>query len=114
MITHSGGTPASRGAAGGDAGARADIGRSGGDDQRVIRGEAGYVNRACDSSLTRLGVDVIDLYYLHSPPQTVEIEESVGAMAELVAEGKVRYLTLSNNDLAILDPLAEQVAGARY
>jgi aryl-alcohol dehydrogenase-like predicted oxidoreductase len=47
---------------------------------------------ACESSLLRLGVDVIDLYYLHRPPQTAEIEETVGAMAELVAEGKVRGL----------------------
>src|SRR3984893_8335833 len=71
------------------------IDRSGGDDKRVIRGERGYVKRACESSLTRLGVDVIDLYYLHRPPQTAEIEETVGAMAGLVAEGKVRYLGLS-------------------
>jgi aryl-alcohol dehydrogenase-like predicted oxidoreductase len=77
------------------------IDRSGGDDKRVIRGERGYVKRACESSLLRLGVDVIDLYYLHRPPQTAEIEETVGAMAELVAEGKVRYLGLSevDNDL---------------
>ncbi len=71
------------------------IDRSGGDEKRVIRGERGYVKRACESSLLRLGVDVIDLYYLHRPPQTAEIEETVGAMAELVAEGKVRYLGLS-------------------
>jgi aryl-alcohol dehydrogenase-like predicted oxidoreductase len=71
------------------------IDRSGGDKARVIRGEHDYVKRACESSLTRLGVDVIDLYYLHRPPQTAEIEETVGAMAELVAEGKVRYLGLS-------------------
>jgi aryl-alcohol dehydrogenase-like predicted oxidoreductase len=77
------------------------IDRSGGDDKRVIRGERGYLKRACESSLTRLGVDVIDLYYLHRPPQTAQIEETVGAMAELVAEGKVRYLGLSevDNDL---------------
>jgi len=78
------------------------IDRSGGDDKRVIRGERGYVKRACESSLTRLGVDVIDLYYLHRPPQTAEIEETVGAMAELVAEGKVRYLGLSEVDSALL------------
>jgi aryl-alcohol dehydrogenase-like predicted oxidoreductase len=72
--------------------------RSGGDDKRVIRGERGYVRRACESSLVRLGVDVIDLYYLHRPPQTAEIEETVGAMAELVAEGKVRHLGLSEAD----------------
>ena len=71
------------------------IDRSGGDDSRVIRGERGYVKRACEASLLRLGVDTIDLYYLHRPPQTAEIEETVGAMAELVAEGKVRYLGLS-------------------
>ena len=78
------------------------IDRSGGDDKRVIRGERGYVKRACESSLTRLGVDVIDLYYLHRPPQTAEIEETVGAMAELVAEGKVRYLGLSEVDSDLL------------
>ncbi|HJY73076.1 MAG TPA: aldo/keto reductase, partial [Streptosporangiaceae bacterium] len=71
------------------------IDRSGGDRHRVVRGEAAYVQRSCESSLTRLGVDRIDLYYLHRPPQTAEIEETVGAMAELVAEGKVRYLGLS-------------------
>jgi aryl-alcohol dehydrogenase-like predicted oxidoreductase len=58
----------------------------------TIRGDAGYVRYACDSSLLRLGVDVIDLYYIHRPPQNVPIEETVGAMAELVAAGKVRYL----------------------
>ncbi|MFI5066971.1 MAG: aldo/keto reductase, partial [Streptosporangiales bacterium] len=78
------------------------IDRSGGDAARMIRGERGYVKRACESSLLRLGVDVIDLYYLHRPPQTAEIEETVGAMAELVAEGKVRYLGLSEVDSALL------------
>ncbi len=71
------------------------IDRSAGDAHRVVRGEAAYVKRSCEASLTRLGVDTIDLYYLHRPPQTAEIEETVGAMAELVAEGKVRYLGLS-------------------
>jgi len=78
------------------------IDRSGGDEQRVIRGERGYVKRACESSLLRLGVDMIDLYYLHRPPQTAQIEETVGAMAELVAEGKVRYLGLSEVDDSLL------------
>src|SRR5258707_2671799 len=78
------------------------IDRSGGDDKRVVRGERGYVKRACESSLLRLGVDVIDLYYLHRPPQTALIEETVGAMAELVAEGKVRYLGLSEVDSSLL------------
>jgi len=78
------------------------IDRSGGDGARVIRGERGYVKRAAESSLLRLGVDHIDLYYLHRPPQTAEIEETVGAMAELVAEGKVRHLGLSEVDDALL------------
>lgn len=71
------------------------IDRSAGDGARTIRGEAGYVKRSCESSLLRLGVDHIDLYYLHRPPQTAEIEETVGAMAELVAEGKIGHLGLS-------------------
>jgi aryl-alcohol dehydrogenase-like predicted oxidoreductase len=78
------------------------IDRSGGDDKRIVRGEAGYVKRACDASLLRLGVDDIDLYYLHRPPQTAEIEETVGAMAELVQQGKVRHLGLSEVDSALL------------
>jgi aryl-alcohol dehydrogenase-like predicted oxidoreductase len=78
------------------------IDRSGADGKpRVLRGERSYVKRSAEASLVRLGAEVIDLYYLHRPPQTAEIEETVGAMAELVAEGKVRYLGLSevNNDL---------------
>jgi aryl-alcohol dehydrogenase-like predicted oxidoreductase len=71
------------------------IDRSAGDAHRIVRGEHDYVKRSCEASLTRLGVEVIDLYYLHRPPQTAEIEETVGAMAELVAEGKVRSLGLS-------------------
>jgi aryl-alcohol dehydrogenase-like predicted oxidoreductase len=78
------------------------IDRSGGDASRTIRGEAAYVKRACESSLLRLGVESIDLYYLHRPPQTAEIEETVGAMAELVQEGKVRHLGLSEVDGALL------------
>jgi aryl-alcohol dehydrogenase-like predicted oxidoreductase len=77
------------------------IDRTGGDDARIRRGEPAYVKRSCEASLLRLGVEVIDLYYLHRPPENVEIEETVGAMAELVREGKVRYLGLSevDNDL---------------
>jgi aryl-alcohol dehydrogenase-like predicted oxidoreductase len=60
-----------------------------------IRGDAQYVREACEASLRRLGVDTIDLYYQHRVDKTVEIEETVGAMAELVAEGKVRHLGLS-------------------
>jgi len=79
------------------------IDRSAGDGPaRVVRGERAYVKRAAEASLLRLGVDVIDLYYLHRPPQTAEIEETVGAMAELVAAGKVRYLGLSEVDSDLL------------
>ena len=60
-----------------------------------INGEPGYVHAACEASLRRLGVDHIDLYYQHRVDKTVPIEETVGAMAELVAEGKVRFLGLS-------------------
>ncbi|CAB4695535.1 MAG: aldo/keto reductase [Actinobacteria bacterium] len=60
-----------------------------------INGRAEYVKSACDASLQRLGVDVIDLYYQHRVDPATPIEETVGAMAELVAEGKVRYLGLS-------------------
>ena len=60
-----------------------------------IRGDAAYVREACDASLQRLGVDVIDLYYQHRVDTTVPIEETVGAMAELVQAGKVRHLGLS-------------------
>ena len=71
------------------------IDRTGGDTDRKIRGGKAYVKRACEASLLRLGVDHVDLYYAHRPPQDVEIEETVGAMAELVEEGKVRHLGLS-------------------
>ena len=60
-----------------------------------IRGDADYVRQACDASLRRLGVDYIDLYYQHRVDKSVEIEETVGAMKELVDAGKVRYLGLS-------------------
>jgi aryl-alcohol dehydrogenase-like predicted oxidoreductase len=64
------------------------------DDMRV-RGDAAYVREAVDASLARLNVDHIDLYYLHRVDPNVPIEETVGAMAELVAAGKVRHLGLS-------------------
>jgi aryl-alcohol dehydrogenase-like predicted oxidoreductase len=60
-----------------------------------IDGSPEYVRRACDASLHRLGVDHIDLYYQHRVDTKVPIEETVGAMAELVKEGKVRFLGLS-------------------
>lgn len=60
-----------------------------------IRGDADYVRQSCDASLKRLGVDHIDLYYQHRVDPDTPIEETVGAMAELVKAGKVRYLGLS-------------------
>ena len=65
------------------------------DGQRGVDGSPAYVAEACDASLGRLGVDHIDLYYLHRPDLTVPIEDTVGAMAELVTAGKVLHLGLS-------------------
>jgi aryl-alcohol dehydrogenase-like predicted oxidoreductase len=62
---------------------------------RGVDGSPAYAKRACDASLQRLGVDVIDLYYLHRVDANVPIEDSVGAMSELVQAGKVRYIGLS-------------------
>ena len=67
---------------------------------RGVRGDAAYVRQACDASLGRLGTDHIDLYYQHRPDVTVPIEETVGAMAELVEAGKVRHLGLSEASAA--------------
>ncbi len=66
---------------------------------RGIRGDREYVRSSVESSLKRLGTDVIDLYYLHRVPADTPIEETVGAMAELVTEGKVRFLGLSEAGL---------------
>jgi aryl-alcohol dehydrogenase-like predicted oxidoreductase len=60
-----------------------------------VNGRPEYVRKSCDGSLQRLGIDHIDLYYQHRVDRTVPIEETVGAMADLVREGKVRYLGLS-------------------
>lgn len=62
---------------------------------RGFNGRAEYVRQACDASLKRLGIDTIDLYYLHRLDPETPIEETVGAMADLVTAGKVRYLGLS-------------------
>ncbi len=60
-----------------------------------VNGKPGYVKKACEESLQRLGVDVIDLYYQHRVDPATPIEDTVGAMSELVKEGKVRYIGLS-------------------
>src|SRR6266704_4150734 len=64
-------------------------------DYRGISGKPDYVRKACEASMRRLGVDVIDLYYQHRVDPDTPIEETVGAMAELVQKGKVRFLGLS-------------------
>lgn len=60
-----------------------------------VSGKPDYVRSACDASLQRLGIDTIDLYYQHRVDPTIPIEETIGAMAELVQQGKVRYLGMS-------------------
>jgi len=65
------------------------------DGTKAYNGRPEYVRSACDASLAQLGVETIDLYYLHRIDPDVPVEETVGAMAELVAAGKVRYLGLS-------------------
>ena len=76
-------------------GIRLEPGRAGGLPRRSIDGSPDYVRSACEGSLQRLGVDHIDLYYQHRVDPNTPIEETVGAMAELVAQGKVRHLGLS-------------------
>lgn len=68
----------------------------------IVNGTPKYVHQACDASLQRLGVETIDLYYLHRVDPKVPIEETVGAMAELVQQGKVRYLGLSEASAATI------------
>jgi aryl-alcohol dehydrogenase-like predicted oxidoreductase len=70
---------------------------------RGVNGRPDYVRAACDASLKRLGIDTIDLYYQHRVDPNVPIEETVGAMAELVAAGKVRYLGMSEASTATLE-----------
>jgi aryl-alcohol dehydrogenase-like predicted oxidoreductase len=65
------------------------------DGSRSVSGKPDYVQRSCEASLQRLGIDTIDLYYQHRVDPTVPIEDTIGAMAALVQQGKVRYLGLS-------------------
>src|SRR6202165_1578480 len=69
---------------------------------RSLNGRPEYVHQACQASLRRLGVDHVDLYYLHRVDPEVPIEDTVGAMAELVAQGKVGHLGLSEASAAQL------------
>jgi aryl-alcohol dehydrogenase-like predicted oxidoreductase len=83
-------------------GIRVEPGEEGGPPRRSVDGSPGYVRSACDASLQRLGVDQIDLYYQHRVDPNTPIEDTVGAMAELVAAGKVRYLGLSEASAATI------------
>jgi len=69
---------------------------------RGVNGKPDYVKSCCEASLKRLGVDVIDLYYLHRKDPDTPIEETIGAMAELVKEGKVKGIGLSEVNVATL------------
>lgn len=73
---------------------------------RGVNGSPEYVQQACEASLQRLGIDYIDLYYLHRVDPNVPIEETVGAMAQLVKQGKVRYLGLSEASTATIERAA--------
>jgi len=72
------------------------------DGSTAVNGRPDYVPQACEASLRRLGVDMIDLYYIHRVDSSVPIEDTVGAMARLVAEGKVRHLGISEAGVATL------------
>ena len=76
--------------------------REGSSYQRSICGRTEYVRQACDASLRRLGIETIDLYYIHRIDTTVPIEETVGAMAALVQQGKIRTIGISEASVATL------------
>ena len=73
------------------------IDRSLGDLAWAVRGDRAYCRRAVETSLLRMGTDYIDLFYIHFPPKNCEIEETIDAMAELVKEGKVLAIGVSNS-----------------
>jgi aryl-alcohol dehydrogenase-like predicted oxidoreductase len=72
------------------------------DGRMKVDGHPAYAKRCCEESLQRLGFDHIDLYYLHRVDPDVPIEDTVGAMAELIAEGKIRYIGLSEASAATI------------
>ena len=72
------------------------IDRSAGHDRPVFHGDRGYIKRSCEASLLRLGVDVIDLYYLHRPPQNAEIEEAVERFDDLARVSELTNLVFDH------------------
>ncbi|RJT13906.1 aldo/keto reductase [Rahnella inusitata] len=70
---------------------------------RGTNGHPDYVRQSVEGSLKRLGIDVIDLYYQHRPDPTVPVEDTVGALADLVREGKIRYIGLSEVSVSTLE-----------
>jgi aryl-alcohol dehydrogenase-like predicted oxidoreductase len=85
---------------------------SGRDDNSVARGHPDYVRKAIDGSLERLGVDHVDLYQYHRPDGVTPVEETLGAMNELVRAGKVRFIGCSNFSAAQVDE-AERASAER-
>ena len=83
-----------------------------GDGSWTVHGDPHYVKEACEASLKRLGVDAIGLYQYHRPDPQVPWAESVGALAELLDEGKIRMAGVSNATVALIDE-AQQVLGGR-
>ena len=76
-------------------------------DNLSVNGRPEYVKKACDASLKRLGMDYIDLYYLHRLDKNVPIEDTIGAMSRLVEKGKIRFIGLSEVSARILNMAAE-------
>lgn len=70
---------------------------------RGTNGHPDYVRKSVEGSLKRLGTDVIDLYYQHRPDPTVPVEETIGALSDLVREGKIRYIGLSEVPVSVLE-----------
>lgn len=79
-----------------------------------VRGDRAYVLRACERSLNRLGVDYIDLYYMHRPDPETPIEETIGALLELKAAGKIKHIGLSECSAATLRRAAALTQIAAY
>ena len=84
--------------------------------ERTISGRPEYVKQACEASLRRLQRDVIDLYYIHRVDTSIPIEDTIGAMADLIAEGKIKYIGISEASAATLQRAhaVHPLAAAQY